>query len=182
MNLSHDSFAYRIDKWIGLATRNNSRGLELIFKDPGMYSLPDTAYVAKSLLSLTLWNCVLRKPLLCYCLQHLELVHAFDENIVQNILLNSPLLEKFILQSCSGVNNHRLCNLPRLVWVSICNVSKVKIEAPNLLSVRYSWNDGPSGLEVIACTKLKKLHISALMTSQSIQELIRGFHSLRPCI
>ncbi|KAM7480528.1 hypothetical protein LguiA_028741 [Lonicera macranthoides] len=146
LTLSDLDSAFRIDHWIGLATRNYIRELDLdldiqigedcgwdydldldnrIGEDRGWYDLPQSTFAAKSLVVLKLRGCKLEGGVICdaikfTCLNKLSLENVYmDEQILSKFFFSSPLLEYFSIKSCWGVKNLRISNRSMLKEVVV---------------------------------------------------------------
>ncbi|XP_074284610.1 putative F-box/LRR-repeat protein At4g15060 [Silene latifolia] len=101
--------AERIDRWVGIALRNQVEELSLsvIPDDPPSYKLPAILFFSKSLMSMKL--CRVRLPYLknakLISLQSLDLTKVdVDEQMLQDIIMSCPL-KNLKLDRCSGLQN-----------------------------------------------------------------------------
>ncbi|KAF8409352.1 hypothetical protein HHK36_005427 [Tetracentron sinense] len=149
----NDWLSSHVDIWIRFAIRKNVEELDIEFWggedadpfDSDSYMLPQYLYTNSSFTKLRLGFCSFRPHgLICWrSLKNLSLACLqLSENLIQDILSGSPLLEILDLNECSGLNNLHITSpsLKILIVRDTCDIPNsdlvLEISAPNLKSLR----------------------------------------------
>ncbi|XP_049343985.1 putative F-box protein At1g49610 [Solanum verrucosum] len=134
-----------IDKWLGIVLTNGVKDLNI-----SSYSLFIFAILAvKSVRKLVLESCILLPSVVVNCnsLRKLSLSYVrLDENMLQALLNSCPLIESFIFEYCKGLEtmNPQKIKSVSLKFLKIRHCGGIwEIDAPNLVSLKYTWEDIP---------------------------------------
>ncbi|KAH0738664.1 hypothetical protein KY290_037369 [Solanum tuberosum] len=139
-----------IDKWLGIVLTNGVKDLTI-----SSYPLFIFAILAvKSVRKLVLKYCILLPVLLssvvvnCNSLRKLSLsyVRLVDENMLQTLLNSCLLIESFTFECCNGLEtmNPQKIKSVSLKFLKIQHCGGIwEIDAPNLVSLKYTWEDIP---------------------------------------
>ena len=123
------------------------------------YSLPQVVLKAKVVSELRFAHCKLEpcNQIKFFHLKSLNLDDvSLDEQVIQNLTLNCPLIEDFQLYNCHGFKHLEISNLPQLNLFYVefrIMVSGIEIEAPSLQTFSY-WNNNTNqfqNFEKIIC-------------------------------
>ncbi|KAK0596745.1 hypothetical protein LWI29_018605 [Acer saccharum] len=143
--LEVEASPFLLDKWIGLAVRNEVKEIDLnvqTYKN-AMYTLPRIIFSAASVNALKLEGCKLEhipEIIRLYSPKSLILKKvAINEEIVQKFTSQCPLLEDLKVSSCVLIERIRISSyrLKRLS-ISYCfKLKKIEIDTPNLLFFYY---------------------------------------------
>ncbi|KAI3458590.1 hypothetical protein Pfo_015253 [Paulownia fortunei] len=185
MYLIDSEIASHIDDWIGLATKNCIRELDLEMRDdmPTVwYCLPPTTFAAKSLEVLRLKGCKLEKPLFAArrkfsSLREVSLVDVcLDDEALHDIMFGCPSLEDFTLMECVGLKILVIPCLPKLKRLTVHDIEtfeRIDIEAINLESFHYRGSGKMLNIFIASLKYLKELYIdSAQITDDLFEDLI----------
>ncbi|XWS16341.1 hypothetical protein CRYUN_Cryun34aG0077100 [Craigia yunnanensis] len=139
-----ESWSCLMDKWIELALEHQVKKLHLhlhIFQK-GLYPLPETVFLAKSITVLNLHGFKLDHPHFSNTFSFQSLIKLkleavrLDELMIQKLTSDSPLLEVIALKHCWGFAYCLVPKLQRLRTFSISSPSKdltsIEIRASNL--------------------------------------------------
>ncbi|XP_075085414.1 putative F-box/LRR-repeat protein At3g18150 isoform X1 [Nicotiana tabacum] len=184
--LSSDSSSREdIEKWLGIALQNG-------VKDCRFHGLacPLPIFIilaAKSLKELVLTRCNLKSVSLSrgvanlFYLEKLSLSSIYlNEDMLQTLLTNCPLIVSFVIDSCYGLDKIELRNLQKIRSVSITKSSRkrVKIQAPTLEHFSY-YQLSVEKLDIVECKNLKSVELSYVTLSGGfLEHLISGFQFL----
>ncbi|XP_015087189.1 F-box/FBD/LRR-repeat protein At1g13570-like [Solanum pennellii] len=138
-----------IDKWLDIALQNGVR--ELVYRNLEYHSSFNIfkMLTAKCLREVVLRNCnlVYFSSLPsghvgnCHSLRKLSLTSVtVDDNMLQGLLANYPLIENLIIRHCRGWKKCEVRNLQKIrsLCITIKSEQVVKIEAPTLEHLSYS--------------------------------------------
>ena len=145
---------------------------------------------AKTVFELQLTHCKL-EPCNQFNFFHLKSLNLddvyLDEQVIQNLTLNRPLIEDFQLYNCHGFKHLKISNLPwlNLFYVeSRIMVSRIEIEAPSLQTFSYQKNNTYQfqnehcGFYLEACKNLKRLFVHDSMADELLQNISSKFPTL----
>ena len=145
---------------------------------------------AKTVSELQLAHCKL-EPCNQFNFFHLKSLNLddvyLDEQVIQNLTLNRPLIEDFQLYNCHGFKHLKISNLPRLNLFYVESrimVSRIEIEAPGLQPFSYRNNNTNQfqnehcGFYLESCKNLKRLFVHDSMADELLQNISSKFPNL----
>lgn len=182
-----------IDKWIGLATEKEVKvfDLEFLTDSDTPYTLPQSIFYAKSVTVLNIVRCKLENVsdiVRFNYLRKLSLDKVFiNEEMVQKLSSESPLLEEMFLSECWGFKRLCVSKALKLKIMSIGSdeLESVEVVAPNLqeLVLEFSEEIMPRVIDVFECTQLKKLKFMGIgLTDLEFHHFISSFPLLEDLI
>lgn len=180
-----------VDRWIRLAVENGVRELDFenITDENTVYTLPQAIFSANSVTNLRLVWCRLEQPfdsiMLC-SLKKLTLERVcLDEQMVQKLATECPLLEDLCFSNCWGLKHLCVSKASKLKIMEIRSFSEeieiVEISVPSLqqLTLLFYGARRPRVVEVARSPHLKKLDlVSVYFADNEFNHLISKFPSL----
>ncbi|TXG68996.1 hypothetical protein EZV62_003931 [Acer yangbiense] len=179
-----------LDKWIGLAIKNEVKELDLNVQTDknAMYPLPWIIFSAASVNALKLEGCKLGQipeTIRLYSLKSLILKKVFiKEEIVQKLTNQCPLLEDFSLDYFWGLSHISIVQPHKLKLCSIVEpvdeLKSVKVAAPSLQQLVIIGGVRRSiVIDVAECSNLKVLKLKAVnLIDQEFHRLMSKFSVL----
>ncbi|KAG5587541.1 hypothetical protein H5410_047975 [Solanum commersonii] len=143
-----------VDKWLDIALTNGVEDLDLyltshpllILSILSVNSLRELVMQCCTILLVSLSSVVVN----CSSLRKLSLSFvSLDENMLQTLLNSCPLIESFIFEYCWGLETSELVNLQKIksVYLKVLEIRYCgglwEIDAPNLVSLDYTWSQIP---------------------------------------
>lgn len=185
------SLAPSIDRWVRFAVRANVEDLCLIQYFPAIsnYSLPQHAFKNSSIKKLSLKWCELvpKGQIRWKSLQSLSLKRTrMSEDVIQNILAGSPVLEILELKGFYGFNrlDIGLAKLRKLVLNKCCDNESgwLEIYAPNLESLIINGNMREKMISLINVQSLVDCELDFYMSTKADEKVMvkQLFDSLGP--
>ncbi|KAK0594973.1 hypothetical protein LWI29_002287 [Acer saccharum] len=162
-----------LDKWIGLAIKNEVKDLDLnvqTYKN-AMYTLPWIIFSAASLNALKLEGCKLEhipEIIRLFSLKSLILKKvAINEEIVKKLTSQCPLLEDFSLDHFWGLKHISVVKPQKLKICSICGpineLKRIELAAPSLQQLAITCGvRGSIIIDVADCSNLKVLKLKGI--------------------
>ena len=169
--------SFLLDKWIGLAVENevkelnfylisrNTVHLPRVVELDDMYILPQTIFSAKSMTTLEVCGCKLEQPSVSagfHFLKNVKLVKVLlNEQIVQMLITECPLLENLLLHYCSGLKHFCVSDALKLkvveFFTSYDEVESIEIAAPCIqkISLWFSKREPSCVIDIFECPLLK---------------------------
>ncbi|XP_027767627.1 F-box/FBD/LRR-repeat protein At1g13570-like [Solanum pennellii] len=147
-----------IDKWLGVVLRNGVKHLTISSYPLFIFSI----LAVNSVRKLVLEYCTLLPSVVvvnCNSLRKLSLSYlTLDENMLQTLLNSCPLIESFTFVSSWGLEtmNTQKIKSVSLKFLKIQHCGGIwEIDAPNLVSLKYTWEDIPQIKIVSESSQLK---------------------------
>ncbi|KAJ0007434.1 hypothetical protein Pint_29765 [Pistacia integerrima] len=190
-----------IDKWIRLAAEKEVKELDLdiLIESDTMdtpYTLPQTIFSARSVITLRLVNCKLENisdTIRSNSLRKLLLDEVFiNEDMVQKLSSECPLLEEMSFTECWGLK--RLCVFKalklKIMSVSLYRIESIRIESVEIvllnlqeLCLRFGTVRTPRVFNIVGCLQLKKLFFGGVsLMDQQFHYFISSFPLLEDLI
>ncbi|KAK3220502.1 hypothetical protein Dsin_014472 [Dipteronia sinensis] len=177
INLFNDpDFVTFVDVCVFYAIKSNVKDLKLNFfsldRSYNWHDLFGIVLSAKTLHVLKLRGCKLELPrntVKLLSLKKLNLSHVYiDDHIIENLVVDCPLIEYLKFDSCVGFKRLKLSNLSRLSEMKIKNnhrLEQVDIKALNVLSLTVFecdkwWLHVPLQINIAFCKNLNRLSLS----------------------
>ncbi|KAJ7963137.1 F-box/LRR-repeat protein [Quillaja saponaria] len=173
-----------INSWISFAAEKNVKELDLHvgFKNNRCYILPQTASSAKTITGLRIFGCSLKTDnnielpyLQKLYLRKLEI----EQQIVQNLISNYPLIKDLRLIHCTGLKHLQVSHL-QLDRVEVHNCNGLKQAVLNIPCLQTFWYCGKKFMSCkinsAGCRSLKRLTLEdASMTDEFFQNYLTNF-------
>ncbi|KAM0071442.1 putative F-box domain, leucine-rich repeat domain superfamily, F-box-like domain superfamily [Helianthus debilis subsp. tardiflorus] len=157
-----DRFKSQVHNWIRYAVNCNVEDLHLWLYDmeePTLFQLDQFFFINSCFTHLTLSSCAFNptgaiswKNLRKLCIVHGKL----DEDLIENILSGSPVLETLVLDNCNGYRRLNLTSksVKNLV-LHPCHYDIIEINAPNILTLKVQY--------ALVTRKILLLNVSSLV-------------------
>uniref|UniRef100_A0A2P2LVS2 Uncharacterized protein n=1 Tax=Rhizophora mucronata TaxID=61149 RepID=A0A2P2LVS2_RHIMU len=180
-----------VDKWIELAIGCGVREFILHVKtdEDGNYTVPETVLSAKCISNLDICGCSWMHPFARYNIQlqfleNLSLDHVHvNEEMIQKLTKECPLLENLSLLNCWGLKRFDLSKLIKLkdICLVVKDLESIKIVAPSLQTFILHTGIGTElcMIDMVECKNLRSLHLLCVkIADQEFHNLISMFSLL----
>eukprot|EP00257_Ricinus_communis_P015009 XP_015572832.1 putative F-box/LRR-repeat protein At3g18150 [Ricinus communis] len=180
-----------VDQWIGFATTNNIKDLDLYIpsKKDRCYNLPQTVFAASTITALRISGCKLRTCIDIKLSNLQKLCFAklrVDGQMIQNLMLSCPLIDDLRLIYCTGLKTLLLSsNKLYRVDIHFCHgLKNVEVLSPNLQTFWYHGKKSTRcKINLAMCKDLKSLTLEdANMSDDWFQNLLSNFSLIEQLI